>query len=185
VWLRDANGNRPYAGVNVWGWAQTGGSGQRIGPVRADDNGRYAFQQSPGSFVRVQVAANYQPCVAGISMSGDSTRDIHIISDPAQLGGNLPSELLANTPTLSGLVYEVTPDGRRPVAQARVELDMIYGMGDVSAATLTDAEGRYVLCGLGGHNSTYVYASKAGYRLADVGTVSLSGDTVRDIELRQ
>ena len=32
---------------------------------------------------------------------------------------------------------------------------MIYGMGDVSATTLTDRDGRYVLCGLNGHDSTY------------------------------
>ena len=84
-----------------------------------------------------------------------------------------------------GLVFEITAQGRQPVAQARVELDMIYGLGDVSATTLTDTDGRYVLCGLSGHDSTYVYASKAGYRLGDVGTVALNGDTVHDIELQR
>jgi hypothetical protein len=81
------------------------------------------------------------------------------------------------------MVFEITDKGRQPVARARVELDMTFGMGDVSATTLTDAEGRYVLCGLGDHASTYVYASKSGYRLADVGAVPLNGNTVRDIEL--
>ena len=186
VWLRDPGGIKPYAGVNVWGWGQMAGAGARMGPVVTDADGRYTFRAvSPGTFVRVQVAANYQPCVAGVSVTGNMTRDVDIISDPDQLGAHLPAQLLADTPTLSGLVFESTAQGRQPVAHARVELDMVYGLGDVSATTLTDSEGRYVLCGLGGHDATYVYASKAGYRLADVGTVTVNGDTVRDIELKR
>jgi hypothetical protein len=153
--------------------------------VVTDADGRYTFHVEPGTFVRVQVAANYQPCVAGVSVNGNTTRDVHIINDPDLLGDHLPAPLLAETPTLSGTVFELTAEGRQPVAQAVVELDMIWGMGDVSATTLTDTNGRYVLCGLGGHDSTYVYVSKNGYSLADVGTVALKGDTVRDIELKR
>jgi hypothetical protein len=185
VWLRDAGSVKPYAGVDVWGWAEMVDRGRRIGPVRTDADGRYTFQVEAGTFVRVQVAANYQPCVAGVSVIGNVNRDVYIISDPDQLGDHLPAQLVAETPTLSGLVFETTAQGRQPVAQARVELDMIYGMGDVSATTLTDRAGRYVLCGLSGHHSTYVYASKAGYRLADVGAVAVSGNTFQDIELQR
>jgi hypothetical protein len=185
VSLSHAGSVTPYAGVDVWGWAQMAGSGHRIGPVRTDVHGRYTFHVIPGTFVRVQVAATYQPCVAGVSARGSVTRDVYIISDPDQLGGHLPAHLLGDTPILSGLVFETTAQGRQPVARARVELDMLYGMGDVSATTLTDTEGRYVLCGLSGHDSTSVYASKAGYRLADVGSVALNGNTVHDIEVQR
>ena len=126
-----------------------------------------------------------QPCVAGVSVTGDVTQDVHIISDPSQLGGHLPAQLLDDAPHLSGLVFEITSQERQPVAQARVALDMLDGMGDVSATTLTDTEGRYVLCGLSGYDSTYVYASNEGYRVQDVGTVALNGNTVRDIELKR
>jgi hypothetical protein len=146
VWLRGAGGITPYVGVDVWGWAEVARSGHRIGPVRADADGRYTFHVAAGTFVRVQVAANYQPCVAGVSAIGNVTRDVYIISDPDQLGHHLPAQLLADTPSLSGLVFETTAQGRQPVAQTRVELDMVGGMGDVSATTLTDAAGRYVLC---------------------------------------
>ncbi|MSO57330.1 MAG: hypothetical protein EXQ55_10505 [Acidobacteria bacterium] len=70
VWLRGARGVNPYADVNVWGWVEVGRSGHRIGPVRTNADGRYTFQVNPGTFVRVQVAANYQPCVAGVSVTG-------------------------------------------------------------------------------------------------------------------
>ena len=185
VSLRSAGGVRAFAGVPVWGWVETSNYGHRIGPVMTDADGRYAFHVAPGSFVRVQVAANYQPCVAGVAITGETTRDVEIINDPEQLGNNLPAQLLADTPTLSGTVFETTAQGPRPVPQARVELDMIFGMGDVSATTLTDADGRYVLCGLRGYETTYMYISKSGYRLGEVGTVSLNGNTVRDIELRR
>lgn len=186
VWLHTSAGVQPHRGVTVWGWAETGRNGHRIGPTTSDDDGRYTFEVTPGSLVRVQVAATYQPCVAAVRVNGNVTRDAHVINDVAQLGASLPAELAANKPSLSGRVFEVAADGtRRPVDGARVELDMLWGMGDVSATTLTDGEGRYVFCGLAGHESTYVYASKGGYQLADIGTVALSGDTVLDIEIKR
>jgi hypothetical protein len=186
VWLHSSTGVQPYRNVTVWGWSETALHGHRIGPTTTDDNGRYTFAVASGSLVRVQVAATYQPCVAAVEITGNTTRDAHVINDATQLGANLPADLAADRPGLSGQVFEVVADGtHRPVAGARVELDMIWGMGDVSATTLTDADGRYVFCGLGGHQTTYVYASKGGYQLADVGTVSLSGDTTRDIEIKK
>ena len=83
------------------------------------------------------------------------------------------------------MVFENTPGGKQPVSGVRLEVDMLWGLGDVSATTLTDSDGHYVLCGLTG-NSPYVYASKAGFKGSDVGTVSLTnGNTIRDIELQR
>jgi hypothetical protein len=65
-----------------------------------------------------------------------------------------------------------------------VELDGLCGLGWVAATTLTDADGRYVLCGLAGEPSTYVYASKSGYRLFE-SNVALTGNTSLDIEMRR
>jgi hypothetical protein len=183
VWLRDKGGVKPYANVNVWGWVQMERSGQRVGPVSSGADGRYSFTVPTGALLRVQVAAAYQPCVTAVAATGNTNRDVYIIVDPAQLGAHLPSELLVDAPTLSGMVFETTALGRQPVPAVRVELDMLGGLGDVSATTLTDSEGRYVLCGLGGVASTYVYATKSGYLLADVGTVHLNGNTIRDIEV--
>ena len=187
VWLIDAGRIKPYAGVNVNAWTQTAGSGHPIGPVTTDAEGRYTFQSVLGTSLRVKVDAGsgrYQPCVAGVLVTGNVTRDVYIIGDPDQLGAHLPPQLLADTPILSGLVYEVTAEGRQPVAHARLVLDLIFGLGDISAWTLTDTEGRYVFCGLSGYSSPYLFASKTGYRPAE-GTVVLNGNTVHDIELKR
>ena len=59
-------------------------------------------------------------------------------------------------------------------------------MGVPTARTLTDSEGRYIFCGLGGETSTYLFARKGGYRGFE-GTVELNGtsDTTFDIEFRR
>ena len=147
-------------------------------------DGRYTFTVPTGALLHLRVAADYQPCVAAITATGNINRDVHIIADPAHLGAHLPGDLLIETPTLSGTVFETTPLGRDVVPGVRVELDML-GVGDASATTLTDSDGRYILCGLGGFAVTYVSASKSGYRVADVGSVHLDGNTIRDIELQR
>jgi hypothetical protein len=186
VWQHASDGVKPLGAASVSGWIQAPGSGWRVGPVQTDSDGRYGFQVPTNAWLRVAVFAPFQPCVVTISTSTNISHDVHIVADTAQLGAHLPAELLADVPTLSGVVFENTPDGRKPVSGARLEVDMLWGMGDVSATTLTDSDGRYVLCGLVG-NSPYIYASKAGFKGdGDVGTVSLTGvNTIRDIELRR
>jgi hypothetical protein len=194
VLLHDTGGVKLGANVQLAAWVQigtegsgTGVSGRRTAPTSSGPDGRYSFTVQTDSLVRVYVdsLAAYQPCVTAIAATGNTNLDVHAIVDPAKLGAHLPSELLVDTLTLSGTVFETTALGRQPVPDVRVQLDMFGGLGDVSAQTLTDSDGRYVLCGLGGVASTYVWALKSGYRPADVGTVQLNGNTIRDIELQR
>ena len=192
VWLHDTGGVKPYANVQVIAYVETGHSGQFTAPISSGPDGRYSFTVPTGALVRVYTGSlpSYQPCVTAIAATGNTNLDVHIV-DPAQLGAHLPSELLNDTPTLSGTVFETTALGRQPVPDVRVQLDMFRGLGDVSAQTLTDSDGRYVLCGLGGAATgffdwpPYVYALKSGYKSADVGTVQVNGNTIRDIELQR
>ena len=185
VWQHASDGVKALGGASVWGWVQSAGSGWRVGPLQTDGDGRYSFQVPTTAWLRVEVSSLYQPCVVTISASSNVSHDVHIIADPTQLGAHLPAEMLADWPALSGVVFENTADGKQPVSGVRLEVDMLYGLGDVSATTLTDSDGRYVLCGLAG-NSPYIYASKAGFKGGDIGTVSLTnGNTIRDIELQR
>ena len=193
VWLHDTGGVKPYASVQMHAYVEKGTSGQVTAPISSGPDGRYSFAVPTGSLVRVYTdsLASYQPCVTAIAATGNTNLDVHAIVDSAQLGAHLPSELLNDTPTLSGTVFETTALGRQPVPGVRLQLDMFHGLGDVSAQTLTDSDGRYVLCGLGGAatafhiGSPYVYVSKSGYRTYDVGTVQVNGNTILDIELQR
>jgi hypothetical protein len=72
------------------------------------------------------------------------------------------------------------------LSDVALDLDGLYGMGVPTARTLTDSEGRYIFCGLGGETSTYLFARKGGYRGFE-GTVELNStsDTTFDIEFRR
>jgi hypothetical protein len=184
VWLHDKSAVTPYAGAKLWGWVKTERFGSVTGPVSVGADGRYSFTVPTGAVLYLRVSADYQPCVAAIAATGITDHDLHIIADPAQLGAHLPGDLLLETPTLSGTVFETTALGRQVVPGVRVEVDLL-GIGDVYATTLTDADGRYILCGLGGFAVTYVSVSKTGYSPVDLGTVQLNGNTIRDIELQR
>jgi hypothetical protein len=171
----------------MFGWVQQPTTGSTTGQVPTDGSGRFSFTVPQGAQVRLQGSLTnaYQPCQVVVRADTDVAHDIHLVVDRQQLGAHLPAELLARTPVLSGVVYEADGDGRRtPVADVRVELDGLYGLGWVAATTLTDADGRYILCGLADEPSTYVFASKSGYRLFE-SNVTLNGNTTLDIEMRR
>ena len=187
VWIHVANG--VTRDVNKWmfGWVQQATSGSTTGQIPTDGTGRFSFTVPQGAQVRLQGALTntYQPCQVVVRADSDVTQDIHLVADPQQLGAHIPSELLSQIPLISGVVYEsIAGVGRTPLAGVRVELDGLGGLGWVAATTLTDASGRYVLCGLGDEPSTYLYASKSGYELFG-SVVKVAGNTTLDIEMRR
>jgi Na+/glutamate symporter len=71
-------------------------------------------------------------------------------------------------PVLIGFVFERTLSGVTPVAGVRVSVDFSGGFGgwEPSATTLTDAAGRYLLCGIANATRGLVgelIAGKVGY----------------------
>lgn len=187
VWIHEANGVRRDANRWMFGWVQQATSGSTTGQVPTDGNGRFTFTVPQGAQVRLQgsLSDTYQPCQVVVRADTDVMADIHLVADRQQLGSHIPAELLSRTPFVSGVVYEQTDDFRRiPLADVRVELDGLGGLGWVAATTLTDASGRYILCGLADEPSTYVYASKSGYKLFD-SAVKVAANTPFDIEMRR
>src|SRR5438045_9283760 len=92
-------------------------------------------------------------------------------------------------PRITGMVYETTVDGRKPIPGAKVFFDPLGGMGLVAAITTTDANGRYAFCnvtpGLQGPGSQRIDALKTGY-VTDGQYVTVAGDMELqvDIELK-
>jgi hypothetical protein len=185
VWIHGAAGVTRYANGRMFGWVQEPTRGGTTGPVPTDADGRFSFTVPPGAHVRLQSAADgFQPCQVVVRANTDVTEDIHVVVDRQQLGSHLPPELLARTPVLTGVVYRQATEGRTPLADVRVSLDSLGGLGFVAATTLTDAEGHYILCGLADDPSTYVFAWMEGYGLFE-SNVRLAGNTTLDIELHR
>jgi hypothetical protein len=170
----------------VFGWIETARSGSTTGRVAIGSDGTYKFNIPVGT-MRVRVnrgITGYQPCAVTREPTGNVSADTHIVTDPQQLGANLPTELLAQGPTLSGVAYEQTPGGRRPVPNVWVTLDGLDGLGLLIADTLTDSEGRYVLCGVPHLPGLALVAAADGFELFEFYN-GLVGRTTLDLEMRR
>ena len=129
----------------------------------------------------------YQPCAVTVVATGDVQRDVRVVNDYDVIGAAIPPAFLERTRTLSGVVYEtIAGVGRQPVPFATVSIggfrDWNRDLGWPIANTRTDAEGRYIICGLETEPSTSLYVINPIHRMFE-STVQLGGDTVLDIEL--
>ena len=88
-----------------------------------------------------------QPCRANVDLQHDTARDIFLVSNELLAKHGIPSSLPIIEPTISGLVFERTASGVRPVAGAGVGIDFTAGFGwAASAFTVSGPDGRFLLC---------------------------------------
>jgi hypothetical protein len=85
---------------------------------------------------------------------------------------------------LSGTIFEASPTGRLPIADALVQVDGASGDGVPLADTRSDANGRFVVCGLEGEPMHALVVGKPGYQLANA-RVPTQGAGPLDVELRR
>jgi hypothetical protein len=177
-----SQGAIPVAGAIVYAWVQQSRMGFNIGSQPTDAGGHYRFVDVPSGILSLLASkSGYdQPCAATVD-SADATVDIDLVPQ------NSPSPLLmGGSPTLSGVVFETTSEGRQPVAGASMTLSWY---GDVDFATTTsDANGRYLLCrfpaGMPTFSSAVIWANKSGYKEASR-DIQIQTDTVLDLELKR
>ena len=109
-------------------------------PYYTDDKGRYTAEVPKR---RVFVTANIgalQPCTANATVDKDTTIDVQVV--PVGSSFAAPPEA---GPTITGVVYETTPQGRRPLRGVDVWLEAGFE-GWLVANTQTDGSGRFLLC---------------------------------------
>jgi hypothetical protein len=153
---RTAQGTRPLAdaAVNLWvdrgrsgGYSYWWWSGKQI---YSDTAGTFFFDRLPTSTAWFEAWKDgyVSQCAAlPISVSGDgltveatlAKRDlawVDVSAVPASTGGRI----------VAGRIVENTPDGVRPLAGAFVDFEPV--MDWPAAATFSNGDGRYLLCGL-------------------------------------
>jgi hypothetical protein len=182
-------GSRPLGGVSVSAWVDLGRSGYSYmwanGARATDPNGRYQLANLPeGASVTLQVwkEGYVQQCAAPtFKTAGDTMIDLRVVSkalvsaDPASV-----SPPAAGYRNISGVVYETSSDGRRPLAGAFIDFEPV--MDFPAALTLTDPQGRYLLCGIPEGTPVELGASVNINRVAYV-TVAPFQTTGADIEI--
>ena len=145
VYESTADGVRPLAGVPL----DVSVEYQQWPPkVTSDNEGGYAVILRRGQFKVVAEKAGFvQPCRANIDLQQNSALDIFLVSNELLAKRGIPSSLPIIEPTISGLVFELTASGVKPVAGALVVIDFTAGLGwAASATTVSGPDGRFLLC---------------------------------------
>jgi Bacterial Ig-like domain len=189
VYERTATGTTPLANVKIWAWvqypkgSQNGGAGYARGAVTSDATGHFVVDGLPDATISIQtdLQGYDQPCSTTIYLTAaGATTNLEMVSKSHPL-----PELATTLPSITGVVYEVTPNGRRPVAGAWIWYDLMGGMGLGGATTTTDENGRYAICNLATLPpwSPDLEAGKTGYQWVDQ-IVQLAGAIQVDFELK-
>jgi len=151
-------------------------------PIVTDANGRFvATDLGDVVLVLYSVKPGYvQPTATTVTVRSDTVIDIELVTQAAVTSSPSPGD----GPAVSGIVYEVTGDGRRPIPGARVSLE--WQPDVVTATTITDANGRYRLARIP-TGPVGVYAQLPAHLLADVAaTVTVTTvDLVLDLEIKR
>jgi len=117
--------------------------------VTSDANGRYQISGVPRSAVTIEpsIKSDYRaPCPAGSDvLNGNTTFDVNVVSKTLLSTVGAPQSMPTSSIWFSGVVFETTPEGKRPIAGATVNLESTVGES-AFATTLTNSAGQYLIC---------------------------------------
>ena len=155
--------------------------------VTTDAVGRYQFAigGGPRLKVRAEKEGHSQPCAATFTPSGNTTLDVYVVPNSVLSTTGIPASMPIRQPSVAGTVFERMADGStRGLSGATLIADFSSGLGwSPSATTVSDAAGRYFLCGLTSTLGIELDVEKTGYRGAFVALTSGVGEKDLDIEL--
>ena len=184
VFERTATGTTPLANVQIWAWVEyANGSGYSRGAATSDATGHFVVNGLPNATIYLQTGLDGydEPCSSTLYLNGPAaTVNLEMVSKSHPL-----PDLATTLPSITGVVYEMTPNGRKPIAGAWIDYDPMGGMGLIEATTTTDENGRYAICNL----ATLppwppdIAAGKTGYQWVDQ-TVNIAGAMQVDFELK-
>ena len=175
---RTANGITPMANVEISAWVRRGNQTAWDYPVKSDSTGHFRLENIPEN---VSVLLN--PAAADVDHPCGSVSGSRGVVTIELVPADHPNPDAATTlPRLTGVAYEVTPNGRQPVSGALITF---FADDDLTeATTTTDENGRYALCNLFGYYANQIlFAQKEGYQLLTQ-IVSVSGSQQLDIEMK-
>jgi hypothetical protein len=182
VYESTPDGPRPFAGVpldisvDFQSWPPKSTS---------DTQGRYSVSGLTAQKlkVRAEKSGYSQPCRSAITLTADATLDVYLVADSTLARNGVPDSMPRAQPTLSGIAFERTAQGVEPIAGVRVIGDFSGGLGWApSATTITDAKGRYLLCGVESDLGLELIAQREGHTPVTV-PVNLRTTTELDIQL--
>jgi carboxypeptidase family protein len=185
-------GQQPVPGARIDVYLHASNrSGHWMSDVTETD-GRYELWGIPSGAIAVLYSGKgnsleyVQPCVHEVTVTSDVSLDMEIV--PRSAGGAAANAAARRGPGtfLTGVVYGQLPDGKRaPLPDATVWLD--GDMTPLAATTITDADGRYVLCGIPRGPHEFAATAEGGYDNVKnpQRSIDVAGDMTLDLELRR
>jgi hypothetical protein len=172
-----SDGARPIEGANISAWIDQGRSGYSYmwahGPLLTDAAGRYQLTGLPAEvkvWLQTWKDGYVQQCAAPqVTLLSDTRVDLQLVSK-ANLSASTLQTPAEGFRSVSGVVYENTEAGKRPVAGAFVDYEPL--MDFPAAITVSDAAGRYLLCGVAEGRAVDIGASLGIHRIAWVSVPS-------------
>jgi hypothetical protein len=150
--------------------------------IHADTAGQYRLSlpaHADTVYVRAWKNGYVQQCAAAVTLQADASVNLTLATYANARTTGLPTS--PDLRHVSGVVYEMTAGGRRPVADAWVGWEPI--MDTVVADTRTDAQGRYRLCELPQDRIDGLFAVRVGSNRPVFVSVEAGADAVMDLDL--
>jgi hypothetical protein len=185
VWLASPTASQPLAGVDVGIWLERPRSAGPAGSVKSDSAGRVSFEIPPDALVRLYARPKgfYQPCLSTVRVD-QTDATIRLVAESHLLQARDWPDFTVER-VLSGMIFEASPTGRVPSADAWVQVDGAMGDGRPLADTRSDSNGRFVVCGLEGQTQIphALVIAKSGFRIAYARIPAHDGGLL-DVELQ-
>jgi hypothetical protein len=185
VWLASATAPAPLAGIKVGIWLEQPRSAGPKGSVTSDAAGRFSFEAPSDALVRLYARppGMVQPCLSTVRVD-QAEATIRLVSESGLLQARDWPDFAVER-VLSGTIFEASPTGRLPSVDAWVQVDGVMGDGRPLADTRSDANGRYVVCGLEGETDIphALVVAKPGYQIG-YAALPTQGSGPLDVELR-
>ena len=172
------------ADINIW--VQAGDFGYSYwwanGPLQADGLGEFEADL-PRSGIDVYAAKGgyVQPCGVHMDVQEDADVRVEMQSIASLKTLNPLRPQLSSEPSVTGLIYENTPSGRKPIAGANLWAGDALGIS--YASTVSDLAGGFYLCRLPA--VAEVAISKVGYKMQWIGPFDPTQPTVIKVALER
>lgn len=125
-----------------------------------------------------------QPCGVASVATADLTLRVEMVPEAALDVASAPRPQLSTEPSVSGVVYESSVDGRHPIADADVWARRPDGFLHIDLATTkSDRSGGFFLCGVLG--PVEVHVAHPGHAPVKIGPIDVGESQHLDIELKR
>ena len=168
IWVQTADFGYSYAMIN--------------GPLPSDGLGQFVADVPRSEIDVLAVKSGYvQPCGVHADVKEDADVRVELQSIASLNSVNPLRPQLSTEPSVTGLIYEATPGGRKPIAGANLWAGDALGIS--YATTISDRAGGYYLCRLPA--AAQVAISKVGYKMQWIGPFDPTQPTVIDVALER